>query len=231
MKMIILAAGMGTRLGGEEGPKALTTLANGRSILELQLDNLSRYAKVSDVRVVVGYHAESIQQRFPQLTYIVNHQYSVENTSQSLRRALEDISDEDVLWLNGDVVFHHSVLPKLLLNRRNAMIVDTAIVGEEEVKYRTDDFGRILEISKNVGEPAGEALGINFFSATDLPLLKEALEECEDNDYFERAVQSCIDAGVEVWTATIDPELCVEIDFPEDLDRANGAIRSWPKDD
>lgn len=232
MKIIILAAGMGTRLGADGiPPKALSILLDGQSILEHQLDNISRFLKLSDVRVVVGYQAEKIKERFPQLAYVHNHQYMSENTSQSLRKALEEVEGEDVLWLNGDVVFHHSALAKLLTQRRNSVLVNTSLVGEEEVKYQTDEFGRVLEISKGVSDPIGEALGINFFTAYDLHLLKEALAECEVEYYFEHAIQACIDAGVDVWAVEVDPTRCVEVDFPDDLERANRLIKEWQKEE
>ncbi len=228
MKVIILAAGIGSRLGVEDIPKALTRLVNGKSILEFQLDSLAHYLSLGDVSIVVGFHEDKIMTRFPNLVYVHNPHFTSENTAKSLLRGLANIENEDVLWLNGDVVFRHEILEPLLTDRKNAMIVNTAVVGEEEVKYQVDDLGHILEVSKQVSDPAGEALGINFFSAKDLHLLKEALGECGNTDYFERAVQSSIDAGVEVWASPISPELCVEVDFPEDLERANSIIKSWP---
>jgi choline kinase len=227
MKIIILAAGLGSRLAAEEGPKALVPLINGKIILEHQLDNLARYVKISDVRVVVGYQEEKIRAHFPHIAFVKNPLFRTENTSKSLLRALHDIENEDVLWLNGDVVFNHTVISKLLLNRRNSMVVNTSIVGDEEVKYRLDGVGCIVEVSKTVDDPMGEAVGINYFTATDLTLLKEALAECAPNDYFEKAIQICVDAAVDVWAVEVVPEDTVEIDFPEDLEKANRLIKTW----
>lgn len=227
MKIIILDAGLGSRLGLEERPKGLVTLANGKQILEHQLDGLGRYVRLSDVRVVVGYQSDKFIARFPHLTFVHNHQFAMENTAKSLLRALEGIEGEDVLWLNGDVVFHHSVIGKVLAGRRNSVLVNVSVVGPEEVKYLTDDFGRILEISKGVMEAPGEALGINFVAGSDLHLLKEALSECGQMDYFEAGMQECLDAGVEFWAVPVESEECMEIDIPEDLDRANRVVLSW----
>lgn len=228
MKIIILAAGLGSRLGTEDTPKALAPLVVGKSILELQLDNLARYLSLADVRLVVGYEKEKIKALFPHLVYIESPLYATQNTAKSLAKGLQGIEGEDVLWLNGDVVFHHGILEPLLAKRQTAMVVNTSTVGEEEVKYQVDDIGRILQVSKNVDDPLGEALGINFFSAGDVPLLKEALAECGDRDYFEHAIQACIEVGVEVMAQQVDPILCVEVDFPEDLERANRATKEWP---
>ncbi len=227
MKIIILAAGIGRRLGIENTPKALARLVNGQSIIEHQLENIARYLSLSDVRVVVGYEQDKIKTLFPHLSYIENSNYGSENTAKSLQRALSEVGNEAVLWLNGDVVFHHKILEPLLAQRRSAMIVNIGVVGEEEVKYQADEFGRIIEVAKAVEDPLGEALGINFFTEGDAQLLKQALAECGTQDYFERAVQICLDAGVEVWTSVVSPDLCVEVDFLEDLGKANRMLKSW----
>jgi len=226
MKIIILAAGIGSRLKGVGSPKALTLLDNGQSILEFQLEQIARYSSISDVTVVVGYKQDKIRNAFPQLRYVENPDFAKENTSKSLLRAIQDV-DQEILWLNGDVVFHHHVLRSVLERRLNSMVVNSTIVGEEEVKYRTDGAGQILEVSKQVLMAEGEAVGINFFSHADLPLLKQALQECADHDYFEKGLEICIQKGCKIWTIAIDKPDCIEIDFPEDLQKANVLMKNW----
>ncbi len=228
MKVVILAAGIGSRLDGSHDhiPKALTRLANHKSILQYQLDALACHLSLNQVIVVVGYHKEQIMAAFPDLMYVFNPLYAQENTAKSLLRAFKKI-EEDVLWLNGDVVFHPSILKPLLDADRTAMIVNRTGVGEEEVKYRTDGEERILEVSKQVKLGEGEALGINFFKREDLSLLKENLERCQPKDYFEKGIEQGIQQGQIVWTSLIDAKECAEIDFPEDLVRANQLLEQW----
>lgn len=226
MKVVILAAGKGSRLGQGNLPKPLTVLTTGRSILEQQLENLSHYISLNQVIVVVGYHKEEIMERFPGLLYVYSPNFAVENTSKSLLRALEKC-EEDVVWLNGDVVFHSSVLKPLFSHPKTCMVVNVGKVGEEEVKYRQDQHGKILEVSKTVKNPQGEALGINCVKQTDIGRLRQKLEQCQPNDYFERAIEACIEEGMEVWSVPVESNLCTEVDFPEDLERANAMLKSW----
>jgi choline kinase len=228
MRIIILAAGKGTRLDNTDGhePKALTRLMNDKSILQNQLEAISLYASLDQVMLVVGYHKEKIMAAFPELLYVYNSLYAQENTAKSLLRALKKV-DEDVLWLNGDVVFDPKVLKPLLERKHTAMIVNQAVVGEEEVKYRTNQEGLILEVSKQVEAPEGEALGINFCKKSDLPLLQNCLEECLAKDYFEKGLEQGIQHGMKVWSSMIGSEDCAEIDFPEDLIRANKLLKNW----
>lgn len=225
---VILAAGKGSRLGDNELPKPLTLLENGYSILGMQIDSLRPYLCPDALFVVIGYRKEMILDRYPELTFVYNPSYAEQNTSKSLLRALNKIQD-DVIWINGDVVFHPSVLPQLVARKDSCMVVNQAVVSEEEVKYKTDSKGWITEVSKQVQNPQGEALGINFFMKRDLPLLIEGLEACKPTDYFERGIELAIQKGVKVAAHPIANELCMEIDFPEDLVRANEMVRKWAK--
>jgi choline kinase len=226
MKVILLAAGKGSRLGDKDLPKPLTTLKNQQSLLGYQIEQLKSHLSLDDILVVVGYRKELIMDAFPQLLFVYNPAYEKENTAKSLLRALRKVK-EDTLWINGDVIFHPSILDKIFKLDKTSMVVNVAPVGEEEVKYRCDDQGRITSVSKEVQNPFGEALGINFIKQMDLALLKKELELCHNMDYFEKGVESAIQKGMEVWSLPIANNLCTEVDFPEDLNRANQLIDSW----
>ena len=113
IQVVILAAGMGTRLS-RPLPKPLTELKDGRSIMQQQVDNL-KTAFGADYRLttVVGFKMESIIERFPEATYVYNEEYDQTNTSKSLLRALKASGDGGVLWMNGDVVFDPEVLRRV----------------------------------------------------------------------------------------------------------------------
>lgn len=224
MKAIILAAGVGSRLGNSL-PKPLTELASGGSILEWQVKNL-KSSSCPQIIAVVGFKKELIMEKFPDILYVYNPDYLKENTSKSLLRALSLI-DEDVLWLNGDVVFHPKTIGKILNRKKAAMLVNSSKVGEEEVKYTLSSSGFIKEIAKTVSNPKGEAVGINFFPKESLAPLRENLARCKKEDYFEYAIQLSIDQGMEVEAVECAEDDCVEIDFPEDLKKANELISRW----
>ena len=130
-----------------------------------------------------------------------------------------------MLWLNGDVVFVPGLLDALLPHIRAGttfVAVNTASVADEEVKYNVDDAGYVRELSKQVADPLGEAVGINFLAAADRPLLVEHLDACADGDYFERGLETAIaGAGLRVAAVDISAYGCVEVDFEPDLERAN----------
>lgn len=223
MKIIILAAGIGSRLGNPF-PKPLTPLKGGKSIMEKQLENLGQYFNPDDISVIVGFKKDLIMERFPDLTYIYNQYFDATNTSKSLLKGLKKYRNEDVLWLNGDVIFDGALLSELKkeIDHNNSFVsVNTSRVAEEEVKYTLKN-GFIEELSKTVQNGLGEAVGINFIAKADMPSFLEQLENCNDNDYFERGIELAISENdLKVKAVDISHFKCMEIDFKEDLEAAN----------
>jgi len=227
IQAVILAAGMGTRLG-RPLPKPLTRLADGRTILQQQLDNLrAEFGDDHRVLVVVGFKLEAILEAVPEVAFAYNEAFDQTNTNRSLLKALRiSPPDQGVLWMNGDVVFDAAVLKTLRPHidaDRTAVCVDTASTGEEEVKYTLDGHGLVQELSKRVdGDARGEAVGINYVAGPDKNLLIRHLAGCDEQDYFERGIETAITQdGLRVHPVDITEHFAVEVDFPDDLDRAN----------
>ncbi len=226
MKIIILAAGIGSRLGNPF-PKPLTPLKNGKSIMKMQTENIKSCFDIDDVNVVVGFKKNLIMERFPELTYIYNPFFDRTNTSKSLLQALKKYKNESVLWFNGDVVFDKEVLDVLapyIKSNSSFVAVNTNKVAEEEVKYTLKD-GYIDRLSKTVTNGLGEAVGINFISSNDIKKFINRLEECDDNDYFERGLELGIEKDkLKIQAIDISNYNCMEIDFVEDLENVNNML-------
>ena len=225
LQTVILAAGMGSRLG-RALPKPLTELSDGRSIMQQQHDNIrAAFGSSARITTVVGYRAETIVEAFPDVDYVYNDQYDQTNTSKSLLRALMKTGRNSVLWMNGDVVFDPRVLGRAidLIERDQSFVsVNTSKVSDEEVKYTTTREGFIKELSKTVVDGIGEAVGINFISSADKKAFVRQLTRVDDQDYFERGLELAIaEDGVRLAPLDISDLYAVEVDFAEDLERAN----------
>lgn len=224
MKIIILAAGIGSRLGNPF-PKPLTMLRIGKSIMQIQVEHLSTHFPMDDIVVVVGFKKELIMESFPDLSYIYNPSFDRTNTSKSLLRGIKKHRDSSILWLNGDVVFDPKLLDYLIpyIDKNQSFVsVNNSEVGEEEVKYTLDENGFVNAISKEVENGLGEAIGINFITHNDLPFLLNRLEECEDMDYFEKGLELAIQKdNIRISAVDISQFNCLEVDFEEDLQNAN----------
>ena len=223
MKIVILAAGIGSRLGNPF-PKPLTELKNGKSIMQMQTENIASKYNIDDVNVVVGFKKDLIMERFPELSYVYNPFFDRTNTSKSLLQVIKKHKDKSILWMNGDVVFDKSIfeiLDKYITNNISFVAVNTSKVAEEEVKYTLKN-GYIDQLSKTVQNGLGEAVGINFISSDDIATLIYRLEECDANDYFERGLELAIEKdNIKVEAVDISAYDCMEIDFVEDLENAN----------
>ncbi len=232
VQAVILAAGMGTRLG-RSTPKPLTPLRDGRTIQRRQLDALrDAFGPDTDITVVVGFSSDLLMAASPDVRFAYNPHYATTNTSKSLWRGLSNCRDGGVLWMNGDVVFDTEVLEPVLSYVRAAesfICVDTANVADEEIKYTLDGEGHIRELSKTVVGGLGEAVGINYVSSADRPALIAHLDACGDQDYFERAIETAIELeGMRLRPLDISAFSAVEVDFERDLERANALFWGAP---
>ncbi len=220
--VVILSAGIGSRLESPF-PKALTPLDNGETILSRQLRLIREFGLT--IIVVVGFKKDLIMEADPNVLYAYNTGFDTTNTSKSLYCGLRHIYAEDVLWLNGDVVFEADIIDQMLQRKGSLVVVNNSQVGEEEVKYTTDDAGFIQAISKQVEDPLGEALGINLIEARHLESFKTKLQACHRQDYFERGMEMLtLDIGPLFRPLGVDDGACVEVDFKEDLQRAKTLV-------
>ena len=225
---VILAAGMGTRLGRPH-PKPLTKLDTGETIMRRQISNLrGSFTEELRITAVVGYKLDWVIEDNPDLVFVYNPYYDTTNTCKSLLTALQHTGRQGVLWLNGDVVFHPELLGLLqsaIDDEQSFVSVNTESVAEEEVKYTLDADGNIDALSKTVVGGLGEAVGINYIAPADKASLIERLIECDDQDYFERGIELAIEKdGLKVKPIDISQYPAVEVDFDADLVRANASL-------
>lgn len=238
---IILAAGTGARLGAAGGgrPKCLVPIA-GRPLLAHQLAALRR-AGIRDVVVVVGASADVVRNTGRalaaglglRLQFIENPRFAETNTiySQYLARAW---LARPCVCLNGDVLFPPSLLPRLLWAAgESALAVDVHRCGAEEVKVVVDPDGAIRRIGKEL-DPAvclGEFIGVARYGARAGAAFAAALVDAVErqrivNTYFEHALLPLAGEGL-LAAVPLGGTPAVEIDFPEDLQRARQQV--WPR--
>jgi len=118
MKAIILAAGMGTRLGAYTAgrPKGMLEFA-GKSLIERQVDTL-RASGITDITIVKGYMPQAIN--IPGTKSYVNERYADTNMVETLFCAEAEMT-EDFLVCYSDILYEPHVL--------NAVLSATCAVG------------------------------------------------------------------------------------------------------
>ena len=220
MRAVILAAGIGSRINSQL-PKCLTKLPNNQTILGNQIE-IIRKNGVKEIIVVVGFKKELIMEEHPEVFFRYNPMFHINNTAKSLMLAMEESGEDDLVRLNGDVYLENEVLSRVLNRKGNTVAVNKAECAQEEIKYTTDKFGYICQISKKINNGEGEAVGVNKISKKDFTVFLNCLKKCSQLSYFEKGIELSIEKGVKFLPVDISGYKCVEIDFKKDLEKVYG---------
>ena len=235
MRAVILAAGVGRRLAIEE-PKVLLRFG-GRTLLERHLGILAALG-VRDVVIGIGYQALAIERALAALgqaevSTVYNPDYEQGSilTLWRVRAALT--AGGPVLLMDGDVLYDRRVLEPLVeTHHADCLLVDGAYEpGDEPVKVGVvdgvpTDFGKTIDPAV---EPYGESVGFFRFSEGTANVLAETAKRMIDEGGTERPMEDAIAAVLRAASPPFGFEDVtglpwIEIDFPEDVERAESAI-------
>ena len=238
MQGLILAAGASRRLYPltENKPKCLLDVG-GIPILSHQLNALKKY-NIKEVIIVLGYYQDMIVDYIKnnhsemKLTYVTNEYYLETNTSYSLYLCKDLISLSNTLLMNGDVLYPPALL-KLLIDSHyeNVLAVDIKQCGDEEVKVtvsknkRITSIGKEVLIKKSLGEFIGVAKLSTHFNNSFTSSLSRLIDAEGRTNYFEAAIEPLLDMH-ELYYEDVSLLPCIEIDFMEDLKKANELVKN-----
>ncbi|HUW69819.1 MAG TPA: aminotransferase class I/II-fold pyridoxal phosphate-dependent enzyme [bacterium] len=233
---IILAAGMGKRLGKytQDGTKCMVHV-NGLSLIERSLAALQA-AGIRRVVLVVGYRAERLRAFLAgkfgglELVYVTNEIYDKTNNIYSLWLARSYLAAEDTLLLESDLVFEPELLSEIVVDPEpnlamvskfeawmdgTVTLVDeqrdiVAVVDKRDFKWRNvEDYYKTVNIYKFSAE---------FSRKYYLPFLDAYLAAFGDNIYYEQVLKvlAFLD-NVRLKAHPVSGRRWYEIDDPHDL--------------
>ncbi len=240
MKAVILAAGLGSRLGEFTRYKPKTLLSvGGRPLISHILGALSG-AGIREVIIITGHGEEMLRSSVGdgsafglRVSYIRNPVYDTTNNIYSLSLVEGEVEDGFII-VNSDVFFHPGVLESLMELRHAgvALLVDLREeLGEEEMKVVLRD-GEVADISKEIppekahGEYTGIALVSPGMVAEFFSALRTVMEEQGRGVYYEEVFRRLIEHGHRVVCASTRGLPWMEIDTPEDLEAAEACWKS-----
>lgn len=244
MKAIIIAAGMGSRLGDhtKDRPKCLLDI-NGMPLLQYQIQAMKTNG-IDDIILVKGYQAEKLNH--PELRSYLNVDYSNNNVLCSLMKAEAEMNGP-FMASYSDILYSAHVVQALKASPYDiSLIVDvdwrkkyvgrTAHPESEAENVDFDEAGRITRIGKNLNDAPGEFIGLFQCSAQGADIWKDCFTEARrqytgkpffnaavfEKAYITDMILYLISQNVQVHRVSIT-ENWMEIDTEQDLVRA----RAW----
>jgi len=239
MDAIILAAGVGARLGDmqEKLPKALLSFG-GKTLLQRHLEIL-RGAGIERVTIVTGYRNDVIDAEIARIgaagfvRTVLNPRFTLGSVVSmwSAREAL--LAGRDVIFMDADVLYDKRLMQHLVETKHaNCFLLDRDIEpGEEPVKLCMKD-GVIVDFGKIVERPYdlhGESVGFFRFDADMCRRLMSRADDYVAGDRAREMYEEVIRDMARVMPNRFGYEDVtglpwIEIDFPQDVERATREI-------
>ena len=243
-KAIVIAAGLGSRLGEltKDTPKCMLKV-NDRSLLQRQIDSYNANG-ITDISVVRGFKNEKID--LPGLKYFENPDFKKNNILNSLFYAEEEISG-NVIVSYSDIIFEPHVVGRLLESNADiSIVVDVDWKGsyehrsehpiEEAENVIFDANHNVLDIGKILTSPGdvhGEFIGMLKLTPRGAEIFKAHFNRAKmlfwdkpfhraatfQNAYITDFLKDMVDLGVPIHSVLIE-QGWVEIDTPQDLKHA-----------
>jgi choline kinase len=242
MRAIIFAAGMGKRLAGAGGdvPKVLLELG-GKTLLLRHVENL-RAVGVRDVVVVAGYREEEIEAEIARIRAdrsglelrAVRNEAFREGSALSVLAAAPLMTEEaaPLILMDGDVLCSAALLRRLVESpERTCLLIDRdCALDEDDPVLVPVRAGRPFDFVKGYKGPwdaIGESVGFFKIDRADVPRLVQATRARaaaeRRRETLEDIVRDLVMEG-RFGFEDVTGAPWIEIDFPEDLARAQDEV-------
>ncbi len=241
MHAIILAAGVGSRLFGDsrsQPPKSLIEFDN-KTLLARHFDYLLALG-VEKLTLVVGYRkdlviAEAERCAPPGFLEIIENPMYRGGSIVSMWYARETYRrGEQVLFMDADILYDPAILDRLIESSDDSAFVydDDLDEGDDPVRICLRD-GLVVDFGKRIVgqfDAMGEWPGFMKVSPDTGRLLASSLENYIEGGQlmgtYEEAIRDVIIGGPKKVFGIVDVSDIdwIEIDFPEDLERAREVI-------
>lgn len=239
MQAVILAAGMGKRLGEltKNNTKCMVKI-NGISLINRLLEQLSKLS-LNKIIIVIGYEGEKLKNylgysyKTIEIEYIENPIYNKTNNIYSLYLAKEKLLEDDTILIESDLIFEDSIFTLL----EQTSYPNVAVVAKYEswmdgTMVRIDNENNIINfIPKKAFRYEDIALyykTVNIYKFSKefarnqyIPFLEAYIHALGNNEYYEQVLRviTILD-NCNLKALILNNEKWYEIDDIQDLDIA-----------
>lgn len=246
MQALILAAGMGKRLGKltDSDTKCMLEV-NGVRLIDSALQAIQS-AGITKLGIVIGFKGQRVRehlalnwQSFLDITYIVNPDFETTNNIYSLLLASEFLKSDDTILLESDLIFEPEVISKLMNDpRENVVLVDKfqswmdgTVISFDERKIVNNFISKKNQSEIDITEYY-KTVNIYKFSASFsknlyVPFLDSYCKSVGLNEYYESVLSTIANLKLDnLFAMEIEPYLWQEID--DVIDYANASTMFAP---
>jgi len=239
MKAIILAAGVGSRLGSSHPSVKCLLEFGGSTLLENHLKNLNAEG-ISEIHLCLGHMSHEIRQfiqsiHAPNVVFHFNPLFRLGSLVSLWTTRAVLTGGSEIILMDADVLYHPTILKRLIKSPfSNCFLIDKNFIeGDEPVKICLKKR-QIVEFRKKLPkgtsyDEIGESVGFFKFS-TDLcrkleTIISKLLSDGQHHLPHEEALRELI--SIERYNIGVEDVTnlpWIEIDYPEDVTRAKTEI-------
>ncbi len=238
MQVVILAAGMGKRLGEytRNNTKCMVPI-NGIPLIDRMLDQLSLF-EFSRCVIVIGYEGVKLKKHIGnvykglKIEYVENPFYEKTNNIYSLALAKRQLQEDDTILIESDLIFDTDILSLLLTDPYpNLALVPKYESWMDGTMVRIDKDSNIVSfISKeafNYSEKDSYYKTVNIYKFSKdfcqnkyIPFLNAYTQAVGNNEYYENVLRIISFLTHDLKAKILCDEKWYEIDDKQDLDIA-----------
>ncbi len=207
MQALILAAGMGKRLGKytHDNTKCMVEV-NGVKLIDRAISAIKK-ANINKIIIVIGYKGENLQNYLEnkykdlELVFINNKDYATTNNIYSFYMAKDYLLNDDTILLESDLIFEDSLIKDIVQDQHETLAVvakyknwmDGTVVTLSDESFVTEfieksaiDYNHVENLYKTVNI---YKFSKDFFKNTYLPFLEAYIKVYGLNSYYETALK------------------------------------------
>lgn len=230
---IILAAGRGTRLGGNQN-KSLVKV-NGIELIKYAI-NFLNFIGAKQIIVITGYQADEVENVVagidPRVVVVKNEEWEKKGNLTSLLTAFK-YTEESVLVMNVDHLYKRSLAKKVpeFFNEQITVFCDfkEKIEPDERVVLLNENKN-IKQIGKHLPKSDCATTGLTFIPSGKrgeyLSAVSPTVSKLADAAGYEDVLQTAVEAGARVAIADVSGICPYEIDYPEELVKAEQGVKA-----
>lgn len=249
MQAIILAAGMGRRLGELTGGNTKCMLeVNGLKLIDRVLRNLS-LIPISRIVLVVGYKADNVKKYVGNnyngidVIYVENQVYDKTNNIYSLFLAKNYLMEQDTILLESDLIFDESVLPMLvddptpnlaLVDKYESWMDGTVVTIDPDnyvKRFVAKKYFKFDDVDKYYKTVNIYKFSREFSSSHYVPFLEAYCSALGNNEYYEQVLRVItLTDNTLIKALPLSGQKWYEIDDLQDLDIAESMFAATDDD-